>query len=153
MKQLQFRFQRIFELKERIEDFRKAALGEAVAAMEGERQELRELEVTSRMYSEVGPPGSGPVDADLLAVGSQHGLRLEREKEEQRELVRLADTVVSEKRGDLLAATKERRVFETLRERAAEAHRSEQRRQERIWLDEVGQQIHSRKRNVARLDS
>ena len=59
--------------------------------------------------------------------------------------MRLADTVVSEKRGDLLAATKERRVFEILRERAAEAHRSEQRRQERIWMDEVGQQIHSRK--------
>ena len=39
----------------------------------------------------------------------------------------------------------ERRVFEVLKERVATEYRREQRRQERILLDEAGKQIYLRK--------
>ena len=145
MRRLQFRFQRILELKERVEEVRRAALGEVVATLELERRQLENLDGVRRLYSRAGPPADGAVDPGLLALGSHYGLRLEREISEKQERLRQADLVVDERRGELLVATKERRVFEILKERAEETHRREGRRQERIWLDEVGQQLHIRK--------
>ena len=148
MKRLDFRFQRILELKERVEVVRRAALGEAVAALELEKRELEDLEQTRRLYRGEGAD-HGLVDQGLLVLGSQFELRLARGIAEQTEHIRQADLVVEERRGELLAATKERRVFEILRGRAEEAHRREGRRQERIWLNEVGQQLHMRKGSEA----
>ena len=149
MRRLNFRFQRILELKERVEEVSRAALGEAVAAFERERVALEDLEQTRRLYRREGSPRSGPLDRGTLIQGSQFDQRLEREVAEQMERTRQADLVVAERREELLAATKERRVFEILRERADEEHQREGRRQERIWLDEVGQQLHMRKGSEA----
>lgn len=149
MRRLNFRFQRILELKEQVEEVRRAALGEVVAGLELEKRSLEDLERTRRHYRLDGAAHGGLVDQGLLVLGSQFELRLAREIWEQTERVRQADLVVEERRGELLAATKERRVFEILRARAEEAHRHEGRRQERIWLDEVGQQLHMRKGSEA----
>ena len=148
MRRFQFRFQHLLELKESLEQSRQAALAEALSLRRAEQEHLDQLQQTRDSYLRDGMPGPGLlVSIDLLALGANFSQRLEREIVEQREQVRQVDTVVAQRRGELLEATKERRVFEILREKAARIHHRQQRRQERIWLDEVGAQLHLRRGN------
>ena len=59
-----------------------------------------------------------------------------------------AETLVEEKRAELMEATSERRTFEILQEQAEAAHRKAARRQELVQLDEVGGQLHLRRQRV-----
>ena len=146
MKDLNFRFQRIFDLKDRLEETRRLALGAAVSEWERQRQALSLLQ---RSLIEHGTNSNSQrgdaLHATLLRSGHDYAMRLERDILTQMKTVHEAESIVEERRHELQMATKERRVFEILRERAVEAHRYEQRRQERIWLDEVGQRIHARR--------
>ena len=146
MRRMHFRFQRILELKERVEEARKAALGESVAVLEHERQQLagmQQLRLDNGAASEQRAQIAG--DASLMRLGVDYGQRLERELLEQQKRVRQAQTVVDERRSELIESTKERRVFEVLKDRVATEYQREQRRQERILLDEAGKQIHLRR--------
>lgn len=146
MRQFQFRFQRVYELKERMEDVRRAALGDAVSSLEAEREELRRLDGERGDRREASRGETGQVlHPGLLALASNFGLRLERESGEQNEQVRLAQTVADEKREELMEATRDRKVFEILRDRAAAAHRKKAQRHELRTLDEIGGQLHHRK--------
>ena len=143
---MHFRFQRILELKERVEEARKGALGQSVAVLEHEKQQLeglRQLRVDSGAASDLRTQLAG--DASLMRLGFAYGQRLEREMLEQQQRVNQAEVVADERRRELIDATVERRVFEVLKERVATEYRREQRRQERILLDEAGKQIHLRK--------
>ncbi|MBT4101301.1 MAG: flagellar export protein FliJ [Gemmatimonadetes bacterium] len=146
MRQFQFRFQRVYELKERMEDVRKAALGDAVGALEAEREELRRLGDEKQLRRQASRGESGQtLEPGLLQLASNFGLRLERESGEQTEQVRLAQTVTDEKRAELMEATRDRKVFEILRDRAAAAHKKAAQRHELRILDEIGGQLHHRK--------
>ncbi|MBT3342343.1 MAG: flagellar export protein FliJ [Gemmatimonadetes bacterium] len=146
MRKFQFRFQRVYELKERLEDVRRATLGEAVSALETDRQELRRIEEARGERREASRGEAGQqLDPGLLQLASNFGLRLERESGEQEEQVRLAQTVADEKRDELVEATRDRKVFEILRDRAAATHRKQAQRQELRTLDELGGQQHHRK--------
>jgi len=146
MRQFEFRFQRVYELKERVEDVHRASLGEAVSALEGEKQELRRLgeQRGARRQASRGEAGQ-VLHPGILQLASNFGLRLERESGEQHEVVRLAETVADEKREDLLEATRDRKVFEILRDRATAAHKKQVQRHELRTLDEIGGQLHYRK--------
>ena len=149
MRRMHFRFQRILELKERVEEARKASLGQSVAVLEHEREQLsgmRQLKTEQGAASDqrTGMPDA-PVDASLLQLAFAFRQRLEGEIVEQRQRIDEAEVVVDERRQELIESTKERRVFEVLKDRVATEYRREQRRQERILLDEAGKQIHLRK--------
>ena len=149
MRRMHFRFQRILELKERVEEARKASLGQSVAVLEHEKEQLsgmRQLKTAQGAASDqrTAMPDT-PVDASLLRLGFDFGQRLDGEIVEQRQRIDEAEVVVDERRQELIESTKERRVFEVLKDRVATEYRREQRRQERILLDEAGKQIHLRK--------
>ncbi|MDP6984019.1 MAG: flagellar FliJ family protein, partial [Candidatus Latescibacteria bacterium] len=90
-----------------------------MSALEGEKQELRRLgeQRGARRQASRGEAGQ-VLHPGILQLASNFGLRLERESGEQHEVVRLAETVADEKREDLLEATRDRKVFEILRDRA-----------------------------------
>jgi flagellar FliJ protein len=146
MRQFQFRFQRVYELKERMEDVRKAALGDAVGALEAETEELQRLndQRVERRQASRGEAGQ-TLEAGILQLASNYALRLERESGQQTEQVRRAQTVTDEKRAELMEATRDRKVFEILRDRAAAAHKKKAQRHELRILDEIGGQLHHRK--------
>lgn len=148
MRRFQFRFQRVLDVKERLEDARKAALGEVVGACETERRELERLQADHQVQVATERPAAGRIEPGLLNLLANYGRRLERESGEQGELVRLAEALVEEKRTDLMEATRERRTFEILQERAEAAHRKAARRKERMLLDEVGGQLHLRRQRA-----
>ena len=70
---------------------------------------------------------------------------LGREMGEQREHLDRIESMVEDKQGKLLEATRERRGYELLKERAEEEHKRETMRQERIQLDEIGEQLYVRR--------
>lgn len=148
MRRFQFRFQRVLDVKERLEDVRKAALGQVVGACEAERRQLERLHADRQMQVAAERPAAGRVDSGLMNLLADYGRRLERESGEQTQLVRLAETLVEEKRDELMKATRERRTFEILQERAQAAHRKAARRKELMRLDEVGGQLHRRRQRV-----
>ena len=148
MRRFQFRFQRVLDVKQRLEDARKAALGQVVGACEAERRELERLHADHQAQVETERPATGRIDPGLLNLLADYGRRLERESGEQGEQVRLAEALVEEKRADLMEATRARRTFEILQEKAAAAHRKTARRQERVLLDEEGGQLHLRRQRA-----
>jgi flagellar FliJ protein len=148
VKRFTFRFQRILEIKERIEEARRAELGEVTAALNRERQQLLVLQTTRGNYLHMGAPALAQrVDTGLMGIGANYTQRLQREIIEQVQHIEKIEALVENKRQKLLEATRERRVYETLKERAEEAHRREANRRERIQLDEVGEQLYARRGN------
>ena len=148
MRQFAYRFQRVLEIKERMEDARKAALGEVVSVLNREEETLRDLQDTRSRCLQAGRfQPEAPVEAHLLDLQAAYLQRLKRECGEKQEQIRQVESVVEEKRKDLMEATKERRVFEILREQREETYKREQKRQERRLLDDVGTQLYLRRRN------
>ena len=146
MRQFNFRFQRLLELKERSEDQRKAELGEVMAVYNRERAKLGELQQSFGVYRRatlVQPDQC--VDPALLGINAIYLLRLQHEIGEQREHLDRVESIVEDKRSKLLEATRERRVYEILKEHAEDEHRREVVRQERIQLDEIGERIYIRR--------
>lgn len=145
MRRFAFRFQRVLELRLSIEEARKAALGEVLAVLHREQQALADLVDTRRRYQEAARqlPGT-PVHPGLLSLSAAYLLRLQRQVEEQREHISRVEQVVEERRRKLTEATRDRRVFEILKEKAWEAHARDERRRQARQLDEVGQQLHLR---------
>lgn len=146
MRRFNFRFQRLLELKERNEDQRKADLGEVMVVFNRERAKLGELEQSFGVYrrAALALPDQR-LDTPLLGINASYLLRLQREIGEQRQHLDRVEAVVEDKRGKLVEATRQRRVYEILKERAEEQHRREAMRQERIQLDEIGEQLYVRR--------
>ncbi len=148
MRQFVYRFHRVLEIKERMEDVRKAALGEVVSVLNREEATLRDLQATRQKYVRSGiVQAETPVNASLLDLQSAYLQRLKRECAEKYEEIEQVEKVVEEKRKNLMEATKERRVFELLKEQREEVYKREQKRQERRLLDDVGTQLYLRRRN------
>ena len=129
-----------------MEDARRAELGEVTAALNREMEQLSALYETQATYRNMGGlPVQQRVDTCLLGVGARYTERLKGEIHEQMEHLEKIEAVVENKRQKLLEATRERRVYEVLKERAEEAHRHEANRRERMQLDEVGEQLCARR--------
>jgi flagellar protein FliJ len=155
MKRYTFRFQRLLELKERVEAGRKNAFVEAMAVLHKERERFAQLQEIRRRYQQVSRirPAT-PLNPVLLELNTAYLQRLQQEIDLQQAHLRKVEAIVEDRRQKLLAATKERRVFEILKERGLAAHRSEQRRREQIMLDEVGRQLYVRQENgIGELDA
>lgn len=146
MKRFSFRFQRLLELKQRKEDQQKAELGEVMAIFNQELDQLGGLKQSFEAYrhTSLALPDQR-VETSLLGINASYLLRLQREMGEQREHLDRIESMVEDKQGKLLEATRERRVYEILKERAEEEHKRETMRQERIQLDEIGEQLYVRR--------
>ena len=151
MRRFSFRFQRILEIKERVEESAKIALGEAIAVLNREQDLLAVLQQTRRSYQQASQRlPAARLDSSLLSLNASYLLRLQREIGEQQEYTARVEAIVEDRRQKLLAATRDRQVYGTLRDRAWETHQHEQKRQERILLDEVGKQLYVRRGSEAR---
>ena len=129
-----------------MEDAGRAELGEVTAVLNREREQLSALYETQATYRNMSSlPVHQRVDTGLLGVSARYTERLKGEVREQIEHIEKIEAVVENKRQKLLEATRERRVYEVLKERAEEAHRREANRRERMQLDEVGEQLHARR--------
>lgn len=143
MRRFAFRFQHLLNLKESLEKVHEAALGEALASLNQERDTLTRLEQARHQGQGAGNQWLKPrLRLSLLGLNAIYLQRLERQIGEQQERLRQAATVVEQRRRKLHEATRERRVFEILREKAWEAYWRAEQRQQGLHLDEVGKQLY-----------
>ncbi len=147
MKRFRFRFQPILTVKERLEEARRASLGEAVAVLNYERDRLADLQRMRDTYRQASAtPAAARLDAVVLGLGAGYLQRLRGEIGAQEQRIRQVEAVVEERRQRLAVAARERRTYEILREQARARHREEQQQSERRLLDEIGEQLHQRRR-------
>ena len=89
LKRFTFRFQRILVIKERMEDARRAELGEVTVALNREMEQLSALYGTQATYRNVGSFSSEQrVDAGLLGISARYAERPKGEIYEQIEHIK-----------------------------------------------------------------
>lgn len=148
MKQFQFRLQKVMELKEEIEKQRMMELGEAKMVVAQEEQRLHELHQQDKRYrAEIKEKESEEV-IDPVEIDSYYRYlkQLEAAMETQAYRIQQAKVVEEEKRENLLAATKERKILEKLRERKLNDFMIDLARKEQFVLDDLANTSFVRRR-------
>jgi flagellar FliJ protein len=134
-----FRLAPLLRLRESVRDERRTALAEAYRALDilSERQTAveREIESLTGDYRRSSAPGA--LDVDRLIRRHRHELLL---RTNQKELARqhsILQQEIERRRDALVAADRDVRVLEKLRERQADRHAEIEAQREQKQLDEV----------------
>jgi flagellar export protein FliJ len=148
MAKFKFRLATLLRLREATRDERRAELAEAYRADDVLRehldrlgQELGRLQAQSRQVA-----GPGTVDVDRLVEVQRYEVTLRAQQNRlagQREAVRAE---IDRRRQALLAADRDVRLLEKLREKQVRRHRQEEHRREIKQLDEVAGQRATREK-------
>ena len=133
-----FQFQSILDLKIRLEDLKKAKLGEATEILNSEMEKLDVLVTEKKnqfkLMKEKRDIGFTPKE---LISYNNYMERLKKSISIQEKVVEKARENVEKARIELVNAAKERKMFETLKEKKMEEYWEEYYRKEQITLDEI----------------
>lgn len=133
-----FQFQSILDLKIRLEDLKKAKLGEVTEILNQEMEKLsiliQEKKKQFELKKEKNDKGFTPNE---LISYNNYMERLKKSISIQEMVVKRAKEAVEKARIELVNAAKERKMFETLKEKKLEEYWEEYYRKEQIALDEV----------------
>ncbi|MHB1035593.1 MAG: flagellar export protein FliJ [Pirellulales bacterium] len=146
MGRFRFRLSSVLKLREATRDERRAQLAEAYRADEILQTRLAELDrivadLKGRYLQAAGP---GPIEVDRLLEAQRYELIVTVERKTvERQRTALA-VEIEKRRENLVAADRDVRVLEKLRETQAERHRDDENRQEMKVLDEVAGRAASR---------
>lgn len=142
MKPFTFRLQTVLEQRRLVEEQRREELTRLRTAASAIREEIHaldeEMRRTRRERQEMVVQGD--LDHARLAEDYLHALTIRRRQHERR-LADLADEIVNA-RSALLAARREHKAVETLRDRDFSAYQVEARRQEQRDIDEIASRRH-----------
>jgi len=151
MKRFLYRFQRILEVKEGVENLCRAELAEILSVINKEKTQLEFFNrVKQKHISSDRGVKSLQFNVELLRTGANYSLMLQRKIEEQKQQVGQIEAVLEDKRKNLLEAEKERRIYEKLKDRDQKLYLREQKREERKQLDQVGERIHHQKLRISK---
>ncbi len=151
MKRFLYRFQRILEFKEGVENSCRAELAEVLSVINREKTQLEFFNrVKQKHMSSDRGVKSLQFNVELLRTGANYSLMLQRKIEEQKQQIEQIEAVLEDKRKNLLEAEKERRIYEKLKDRDQKLYLREQKREERKQLDQVGERIHHQKLRISK---
>ena len=151
MKRFLYRFQRILEVKEGVENLCRAELAEILSVINKEKTQLEFFNrVKQKHMSSDRGVKSLQFNVELLRTGANYSLMLQRKIEEQKQQVGQIEAVLEDKRKNLLEAEKERRIYEKLKDRDQKLYLREQKREERKQLDQVAERIHHQKLRISK---
>lgn len=138
-----FQFQSILDLKLRLEDLKKAKLGEVTEILNSEMEKLdiliTEKKNQFKLMKEKRDIGFTPKE---LISYNNYMERLKKSISIQEKVVEKARENVEKARIELVNAAKERKMFETLKEKKMEEYWEEYYRKEQITLDEIASYRH-----------
>lgn len=133
-----FKFQSILDLKIRLEDQKKSKYGEANEELKRQKDKLNvlldEREHQFNLMREKGKEGVTPKE---LIVYNNYMNRLKKSIELQNVIVERAKKAVEAARLELVEAAKQRKMFETLKEKKLEEYWDEYYKKEQAQLDEI----------------
>lgn len=137
MPQFQFRLATLLRLREVAREERRTQLAEALRLVDQLRAQQQEIEELVREAKRLQTPAAGALDADRLLNATRYELVL---RAEQRALELQEASVLGEvekRREALVAANREVRSLELLREKQQEAHQAEEEARARKEMDEI----------------
>ena len=145
MAKFRFSMQNLLQIKEKLEDQYQMEYGKAVGQRDLQIKEVvkarENIAAENRIFYETQERSF--VVRDLIAVQNKIAFLKEREKEELSRLYELEDLVVR-RREQLTQAMRERKTYETLREKALEIYYEEEKQEELKSMDERASFNHSR---------
>ena len=146
-KRFKWRLNSVKKAKERHEDQKKVALGEAQAALTGEENTLSDLHrQRSDQQDRMKSNQSGKLNAHDLQTAHAYISGLTLKIEAQQEKVEAARRITESRRTDLVKAVQDNKVLENLRKRDHDAHRKDERKREQAETDETANRgAHRRK--------
>ena len=143
MKRFQFRLQRVLDIKNVLEEQRKRELGEAYAMLVAEQERLQGIRKAlsrAQRYAQQRPPRTSH---ELLMYDHFITQQLVR-TEMQQKTIDQVQRVVNTRREKLVAAYKDRKILDRLKERYTEQYRHEVVREDQSLIDEISSAKHGR---------
>jgi len=138
MNRFRFRFQSVLRFRELIEENRKRDFGVALNHLDREK---RELDAIDRIIDDhddfVENKSTGTISPRDLENRFHYARHLESRREGQTKRIESAGVEADAKRGELVEATKKKKIFERLKERDREAHEAASRKEEQAASDEL----------------
>lgn len=154
MKKFRFRLEPILRLKEHLEQEKQKAHAEALHRINDQEQRLVSIRADrGKKQSQLRQNLEGSLNISLLSSYNRYFVMLNRNELTGRELLRTFEKNADEKHRELVEATKQRRIYEKLKERHREKHRKAGELLERKEQDEISSQIHQYKKNSRRSGS
>ena len=133
-----FRFQSILDVKIRLEDLKKAKFGEANEELKIQTDKLTVLVNEQKFqYDTMKEKNKKGVTPKDFIVYHNYMERLKQAIEIQKQMVERAKHAVENARRELVEAAKERKKFETLKEKKLEEYWEEYYKKEQLALDEI----------------
>jgi flagellar FliJ protein len=142
MPKFKFRLATLLKLREATRDERQAELSEAYRADDFLVDRLRQIhgELDDMLAECRKAAGPGTVNIDMLIESQRYEVMLRSYEKQTHEQRKLLAAEIERRREALLAANREVRVLEKLRERQIERHQEEENRRDIKRLDEIAQQ-------------
>ena len=144
MKKFRFTLQPVLEHRQRIEDEKQQVLAQRKRALDAAETELQRLNAEFRASSNALREQHRSFDADTLRLHYAHLQFLDRTIVEQIKIVAERRVALERARTDLLAASKDRKVVEKLKDRRRETYVAEESRIEQNELDDNNARRHAR---------
>ena len=137
MAQFQFRLATLLRLRELARDERRLQLAEALRLIDQLRSRCEEIEAMLRDNQRLQAPATGPLDADRLLNATRYELVLRAEQRALQVQEASLAAEVEKRREALVAANREVRSLELLREKQRERHAEQEEQFARKDLDEI----------------
>lgn len=147
MKKYNFRLTPLLKLREHRERERQREHSEAVSKVLAHREVLKRNEQKKGEITEAGRGRLvGNVSVAEALVYSRFLLKLKRDALSEREILKGCEIEAEKKRRKLVEASRERKVYELLKEKQEARHYAEMERQEQIQSDEIASTAFVRKK-------
>lgn len=148
-KRFKFSLQPVLEQRKRFEEERQTVVAQRLRAVEEAEFELKRLNDEFRRHSDELRNDHRQLDGETLRMHYAHLQFLDRVIVAQIQLLAERRVALDRSRQELLAASKERKVVEKLKERRHDAHVLEEQRVEQNALDDNNARRHGRARSFS----
>ncbi len=141
MNRFRFNLESVLKFRKVKEDEKKREFGHTLGKLKQEERKLDNLVKTGKRHDKhVENTARGKLTIGNLIHNFYYARHIESSKETQEEVIKAAQTVTDEKRGELVEATQKREVLDRLKERRLEEHTKAELREEQGIIDDISGQ-------------
>jgi flagellar FliJ protein len=142
MKKFNFRLEKILQLRTHFEKEKQKILGQAIQKVVAQDNALSDIDQTRRQtQNQQRTQLHGKIDTNLMSMFSRYYLKLKKNELAGRELLDALRIEQEKKRLDLVKATREKKIYEKLKERKFEDFQKEYQLQLQKEQDEMATQM------------
>jgi len=148
MKKFRFRLEKMLQLKGHVEKEKQKILGQATQKVMDQEKALEEINWRRRnLHDAQRQILLGRINSQALSAYSRYYLRLRKDELSGNELLKVYRSDQAKKRDELVEATKQKKIYEKLKEHKKEAYYKEYSRLTQKAQDELASQMLQHKKS------